>query len=208
MNTTRKLLKPGNAKLDKSILIFSLPPVITCPNCKDCAKGCYALKDYNGMHRHVVKPAWDYNFEIAKQTDLFIATMCEELQHTTKKAVRLHGAGDFFSIEYINAWHEIATKNPEIKFFTYTKTYKHISPAWDAALERLMSLKNFNIVESMPLNQINFGDDNYIVGLKKAIREELHANAVICPCGYDNTIKCGVDCVACINRKYVLFKKH
>lgn len=204
----RKLLKSGNAKLDRSILIFSLPPVITCPNCKDCAKSCYALKDYTGIHKHVVKPAWDYNYEVAQNSTLFIETICNELKHTTKTAVRVHGAGDFFSVDYINAWHEIAKRNPGIKFFTYTKTYKHISAEWDTALEKLMKLKNFNIVESMPLNKINFGDDLYITDLKKTIKTDLHANAVICPCGHDNNIKCGVDCTACITKKYVLFKKH
>jgi len=34
----------GNSKLSNNIMIFSLLPVVTCLNCKDCKKTCYAVK--------------------------------------------------------------------------------------------------------------------------------------------------------------------
>lgn len=44
-------ISKGNAKLDKSICIFSIPAVKTCPNCKDCAKACYARKEKESIRR-------------------------------------------------------------------------------------------------------------------------------------------------------------
>ena len=41
------LFSEGNSKLDKSILIFSMLPVVTCLNCKNCKDSCYARKAVN-----------------------------------------------------------------------------------------------------------------------------------------------------------------
>ncbi|HEY5960767.1 MAG TPA: hypothetical protein VIV60_29635, partial [Polyangiaceae bacterium] len=37
--------------------------------------------------------------------------------------IRIHSSGDFFSLEYLRAWQEVARRNPGITFFTYTRTW-------------------------------------------------------------------------------------
>ncbi len=200
-----KLMTCGNAKIDKSVLLFSIPPIKTCLNCKDCAKNCYANKAYRLYP--TVKAAWDRNLEISKDSKLFIELISQQIETSKKAYVRVHQSGDFYSVEYINAWYEIAKKHSGVMFWTYTKVFNY-SPEFNEALKRLNELDNFNIVESLPLDKINFGDDNYIQELKQEISDTLQADAFICPCGRDDSIKCGVNCHACAHCKYVLFKKH
>jgi hypothetical protein len=41
------------------------------------------------------------------------------------EAVRIHASGDFFNQSYFDMWLEIATENPEIEFWAYTKSLKY-----------------------------------------------------------------------------------
>lgn len=204
--TSVKLLKVGNAKLDKSILVFSLPPVKTCPNCDGCKNDCYALKSWRQYPN--VRDSWTFNYEVSQDSQKFIEAISSQLSHTRKTMVRVHASGDFYSIDYINAWYEIAKQFPNIKFWTYTKTRGYISKEWDEALDRLESLDNFNIVDSMPCGRRNFGDVEYIETLSQEIENTTGEKPYICPCGTDDTIKCGKGCTACANCKYVLFHQH
>lgn len=36
--------------------------------------------------------------------------------------VRIHGSGDFFSQKYFDQWLEVARKNPDVKFWAFTKS--------------------------------------------------------------------------------------
>lgn len=44
--------------------------------------------------------------------------------HRTKntKLVRIHESGDFFSGAYLDAWIEVAHRNPDLKFYCYSKS--------------------------------------------------------------------------------------
>jgi len=44
--------------------------------------------------------------------------------HRTKsiELVRIHESGDFFSGVYLDAWIEVAQRNPDLKFYAYTKS--------------------------------------------------------------------------------------
>ena len=45
-------------------------------------------------------------------------------EHRTKKTklVRIHESGDFFSGAYLDAWIEVAHRNPDLKFYCYSKS--------------------------------------------------------------------------------------
>ncbi len=45
-------------------------------------------------------------------------------EHRTKntKLVRIHESGDFFSGAYLDAWIEVAHRNPDLKFYCYSKS--------------------------------------------------------------------------------------
>jgi len=40
------------------------------------------------------------------------------------KAIRIHASGDFFSQKYFDTWMEIASQNPHVEFWAYTKSLR------------------------------------------------------------------------------------
>ena len=194
----------GNAKIDSSVCTYSHTPMLTCPNCKECSGTCYAMKSYRQYPN--VKKSWDSNFELSLYNPkTFVATAIQELKASKKAYCRIHVAGDFYSVDYINAWIEIASALPYMVFWTYTKA--GINAAMRAALEKLNSLPNVNIVNSYPLGRINYGSLDYIQELAREL-SAAGEKCFICPCGTDDNVKCGKSCHACSVYKYVLFKQH
>lgn len=194
----------GNGKLDRSVLIFNLPSVITCPNNDLCKNECYARKAEKLYP--TVLPCRNENWESAK-LDNFEQRMLKiihkaVIKHNVK-AVRVHESGDFYSQEYADKWQRIAQTckgylGKDLVFYAYTK-----SP--------YRPLQGFNIVESiLPDGNINFADKKTVYKLSKKHK------AKVCPYGLaykghkklKNKIICGRDCKACMNYKYVVFVKH
>jgi hypothetical protein len=46
----------------------------------------------------------------------------QEYRTKNTKLVRIHESGDFFSGAYLDAWIEVAQRNPDLKFYAYTKS--------------------------------------------------------------------------------------
>ena len=124
----RNWLTFGNKKYRKkygsSLLTFGLPAYrsqsgfTVCPGAKDCIAGCYARQGFYMMspsrklQEARLKLTQDPNFSI-----IIIA----ELQRRQPKYVRIHDAGDFYSVGYLWQWVTIACAFPDIFFFTYSK---------------------------------------------------------------------------------------
>lgn len=192
-------LSKGNSKLDKSILIFSIPAVKTCPNCKDCAASCYARKAEKVYPQ--VLPCRERNWTACEEEN-FIPDMVALIKDTQRKAkknkpraVRIHESGDFYSKDYAERWAEIARQCPDITFYGYTKA------PWNLPED---IPDNMNIVESvMPGGEVNFGSK------EKVIRMSKQYGAAICPYGKaKKAFKCGTDCQACLKRSRVVFIEH
>ena len=116
----------GNHKLGKSILTFSIPPVITCigstPHCREI---CYGLKG-----RLIFKKAKDAFWEnfIASMKADFVEEMTKAIMRKLKrgdvKAFRIHFVGDFYNQAYLNNWKEIARIFPDLRFAAWTKSWQ------------------------------------------------------------------------------------
>ena len=127
----------GNAKLGSHIYTFSLPAGWTCIGAKDCLARanretgklthgkdaqfqCFAATAEN-MFPNVRRSRWN-NLNILKP--LTSAKMAETIQNSLpKKAsfVRIHVSGDFFNLNYFDAWIKVALANPLRTFYAYTK---------------------------------------------------------------------------------------
>lgn len=197
------LLTRGNHKLARDVYIFDLLPIATCPNCRDCRRGCYAVKDNrypSVFNRRLILT------EIARDNlDLLKALIVQSLRCALEKRrdasrrliVRIHSAGDFFSVNYAAAWVEIAEKFAGfVDFYTYSKS--PYAPYGAAS--------NLNIVQSVaPDGAPNFGT-----------LEEITRRAAATPgafvCGYGvpgrESEKCCVNCFECLHRAHVFFKQH
>lgn len=205
-----KLFRNGNKKLEKNVLIWDIPAIVTC---KGQCKGCYALKAERIYKNTRVMRAFHY--EIIKQAlqdvrkrDYLVRYMMTELENHQLiyklPVVRLHASGDMFSDEYLKFWLDIIKANPGIKFYTYTKMYSN-----DEIDKINRQYQNFNIVKSIIDDKfINFGDVEY---LEKVTRELTKRNLQYYVCDYgtkDSKATCMGNCTACLNCSNVLFHKH
>ena len=136
----------GNAKLGKQTLIFNLPAGKTCPGALFCKS--FAVVDVNGKRNiqdgeHTIFRCFAASSEV--QYDAAFYNRAQNLQmvsdaikdgsaanlihnsiqeHRTRnsKLVRIHESGDFFSGAYLDAWIEVAIRNPDLKFYCYSKS--------------------------------------------------------------------------------------
>lgn len=135
----------GNGKLAKDTLIFNLPAGKTCPGAMLCKS--FAVVE-NGKRRiqdgeHTEFRCFAASSEV--QYDAVFENRSSNLQmivdaikhgiaadlinnsiqfHRTRntKKVRIHESGDFFSGSYLDAWIEVAHRNPDLQFYCYSKS--------------------------------------------------------------------------------------
>jgi hypothetical protein len=135
----------GNGKLAKDTLIFNLPAGKTCPGamlCKSFAvveNGKRRIQD--GEHTEFrcfaasSEVQYDAVFEnrasnLQMVVDAMKHGIVVDLIHNSiqfyrtrkTKKVRIHESGDFFSGAYLDAWIEVAHRNPDLQFYCYSKS--------------------------------------------------------------------------------------
>jgi len=140
----------GNAKLDTSIHIFSLPAGWSCGGALKCLSKadpetgkikdgkntefrCYAASQ-EALYKNVRDHRW-YNFGLLramKSKDKMRELILKSLPKSAK-IVRLHSSGDFFNEPYFLAWLETAKSRPDIHFYSYTKSL----PFWIKHLDKI-----------------------------------------------------------------------
>lgn len=114
---------------------------VTCPMAGACAAVCYARQGkYVTMPN--VRAAREFNLEFLRTRPMgeFVEASCHDLRRRRARIVRVHDSGDFFSQEYLDAWYEVARRNPEKAFYAYTKSL-HLD-LWSRRPG------NFNVVQS------------------------------------------------------------
>ena len=136
----------GNSKLAKDTLIFNLPAGKTCPGAMFCKS--FAVVDENGKRKIQDGPLTEFrcfaasaeaqytqvfenrasNLEMivdAMKHGIVVDLIHNSIQfHRTRntKKVRIHESGDFFSGAYLDAWIEVAIRNPDLQFYCYSKS--------------------------------------------------------------------------------------
>lgn len=138
----------GNAKLGTQTLIFNLPAGRTCPGAMFCKS--FAVVDANGKRsiqdtEHTQFRCFAASSEVQYDGAFYnrannLQTVVDYLQagvdHAAEqinvalqhfktrntKLVRIHESGDFFSLEYLQAWVKVAQMNPNLKFYCYSKS--------------------------------------------------------------------------------------
>ena len=126
--TQNAKLKKTSKKNNAKIFNFSIPAYktrsgkLTCPFADSCVKYCYAQKG-NYTRFPVVQNLMEQKYKISK-TNNFIPLMNEEIAKKKATHIRIHDSGDFYSVEYLNKWVDIATQNTNVIFYAYTKSIK------------------------------------------------------------------------------------
>ena len=133
----KKMLKELSLKLKT----FTLPAGHTCPGAKDCLSRanretgkiqdgpdtefrCFAASA-EAMYPSLRNMVWR-NFELIKATlkksvDACADLICESLPKKFD-IMRVHVGGDYFNVKYLQAWIEVAKRNPDKIFYSYSKS--------------------------------------------------------------------------------------
>ena len=151
-----------------------------------------SVRQYNDT-----KNAWIYNYNLAKNGQ-FVHNIIDQLSRVQVcEYVRIHGAGDFFSADYVLNWGKIIKAYPNFRFYGYTKTFD----IFPHEIQYLNSFDNCNIINSIADDGgLNYGDWNRINDLMKM-------GYFLCP-AHNKNIKCGRECKYCITQKRVCFLIH
>ena len=111
---------------------FNLPARFTCPGSSLwCEHNCYACK---GKFT-IPSVAYAQQARLERTLDLaaFVDDMVAECSGLAR--VRVHSSGDFYSLDYLRAWQDIAAMCPDTVFFGYTRCWV-IDQAWRDELAR------------------------------------------------------------------------
>ena len=122
-----KMRKTGNAKV--RVFNWTIRAGVSCPYAGACNKvgTCYAQ---SGAYQFGnVRRKHEANLEFTK-SPFFVRSMTTEIGRISKRlakqgitmVVRIHDAGDFYSMDYLLNWIEIIRAFPNVTFYCYTKS--------------------------------------------------------------------------------------
>lgn len=129
-------ISKGNSKTE--CFSFDLPAIETCPGrTKECERDCYAA---NLMRIYkAVDAKYRRNHDVVFHPG-FVTYMVETIPADCQ--FRIHVSGDFFHVDYVRKWIEIATARPDVTFYAYTRSWRadllHV-------IEQLNALDNVNV---------------------------------------------------------------
>ena len=134
-------LKKMAKKLGIKLKTFTLPAGYTCPGAKDCLafadKTTGKIKDgkdtqfrcfmasLEAVFPSLREMVWE-NLRLIRNELNEGYMQCADLicKSLPKKfdVMRVHVGGDYFSLEYLKAWIEVAKRNPDKVFYSYSKS--------------------------------------------------------------------------------------
>lgn len=116
------LLVRGNSKLGRGIYHFSIPAGITCVGKTTiCDNFCYAQR---GLFNTPLVVASLKTRLAATKHKYFVHNICNEIKNLNINLVRIHVAGDFYSVKYLEKWQEIVKECSNTTFLTYTRSWR------------------------------------------------------------------------------------
>jgi hypothetical protein len=134
-------LRPGNTKLGPLVHQWSIPSGLQhiCVGATAlCLALCYAMRQH--YCRSTVKNAMEVNYDLSLRLD-FAIPMGKWIRSVFARVVRVHASGEFYDVDYVQKWIEISTRNPNVMFYAYTRSWR--SKALLPALKELARQPNF-----------------------------------------------------------------
>ena len=169
----------------------------TCPGKSKGCDNCYACK--GNFTFTSVELAHLFRALATLDPFAFIESMDQEVKRRRKLSLRkagrakpfdvlrVHSAGDFYSIDYIYCWYEIAKRNPSIHFLAYTRSWR--VPEFRHALTRISRLPNFTVRYS---TDQTIKDNDWIKGKLQA-----HMGTYAGPANCSKQLIPGASCRTC-----------
>lgn len=204
-NRTRDYIKSGDASAIKmaiskgnrkigSVMNVSLPPILTCANCKECKYLCYDIKAC-AQYPATVIDARARNLAILRldRDDYFARIDAAMNRRKKNKFFRWHVAGDIVDIDYFDRMIRNARMHPDFIIWTYTKNYAIVNE-WIAKNGQFP--ENFHVMFSewrgLPMNNPYNMPEFRVVFKDDAIKPTGH----YCPGNCDVCKAIGRGCIA------------
>lgn len=137
-------------------LLFNLPSISTCPYATElCKKRCFGAKQENGYNPGIISSranAYEQSLkdDFAKDMIQYIEWYLQKQKVQGKVCyLRIHGTGDFYSLDYFRKWLEITDHfkgDDRILFQCYTKSMPYLL---DILNERELASINIKFVWSI-----------------------------------------------------------
>jgi len=116
-------ISTGNRKIGR-VMNVSLPPIITCANCKECKYLCYDVKACLQYPNTVIDARIRNLSILMKDRNEYFNRIDAAMSRRRKnKYFRWHVAGDIVDVDYFNRMVENARKHSDFIIWTYTKNY-------------------------------------------------------------------------------------
>lgn len=120
---TKVYFSDGNTKMG-AVPSVSLPPIVTCHNCTECAKKCYARRMYNRLP--VVREQYDANLELLhNDPERYFSDIGTVLHYYDM--FRWHVSGDIVDYNYLEQMCRLAEENKNCIQLAFTKNYKDVN---------------------------------------------------------------------------------
>jgi len=120
----------GNRKIGKAMNV-SLPPILSCGNCKECKHFCYDIRACL-QYKNVIDARVRNYVILLRDRDLYFSTIDKACtRRKTNKMFRWHVSGDVIDLDYFCRMVEIARNHPDFIFWTYTKMYHIVNEYCD-----------------------------------------------------------------------------
>lgn len=123
-------ISKGNRKIGKAMNV-SLPPILSCGNCKECKHFCYDIRACI-QYKNVIDARIRNYVILLRNRDLYFSTIDKACnRRKSNKMFRWHVSGDIIDLDYFCRMVEIARNHPDFIFWTYTKMYHIVNEYCD-----------------------------------------------------------------------------
>ena len=191
----------GNRKMGE-IPSVSLPPIVTCKNCKSCAHDCYAAKLCR-IYKSV-REAYNRNHEILKaDRDSYFDQV--KLVCKMSRYFRFHVSGDILDIDYLDRMVKLARECKGTEILAFTKNYEDCNKYF----ENHRKPKNLHLIFSLPFDGATI-DNPHNLPTAAVIFKGMEINENYKVCG-GNCTECackGVGCWELKKGETIAFYKH
>ena len=147
VDNVKMAISAGNRKIGR-VMNVSLPPIITCANCKECMYYCYDVKACLQYPNTVIDARMRNLSVLMKDREEYFARIDKKMNARRKnKFFRWHVSGDILDIDYFDRMVKNSRMHSDFIIWTYTKNYRIVNE-WIAKNGRDALPKNLHIMFS------------------------------------------------------------
>jgi len=171
---------PNSKHLLDTIYSYSIPnSKRICVDAGDCINWCMIDKGNFQIYPNIMQGYQD-RYKLTLQYN-FVDIACHELQNRRIKGnkiefVRPHVSGEYYNQLYLDKWTEIFKRNNNIRFVTYTKSFKRLNWRKAKRLDNVAMIESeggkhpvrkrnahariFRTVHDIPINYVNCNESD------------------------------------------------